>query len=241
MTLCKSCGKDKKHHAKGLCKTCYDREFDRTRIRPKAICKVCGENKECVAHGMCRECYGRNHYKSYTRPQNKIICKMCKQVRDLGAHGMCSPCYKKWLRGTITDDGEKIVNTECSTYLGVDVAENVLSEVFNDVKTMPTGNPGYDFICNKGKKIDVKSACIRERSGHSWNFAIKHNTLADYFLCIAFDNRKNLNPLHIWLIPGGVINKNAGKTISKSTLHKWDKYKLDISKTIKCCNHMKTH
>ena len=238
--ICKDCGEDKKHHAHGLCDTCYTMEWSRVRTRPHAICTVCGENDECVAHGMCRTCYNKKHYTSYVRPEHTIICKMCKQEHNLGAHGMCSPCYKKWLRGAITDEGIKITNTECSMYLGVDIAENVLSKVFNDVEIMPPNNPGYDFICNKGKKIDVKSACPRKKDT-TWNFTIKYNTIADYFLCIAFDNREDLNPLHIWLIPGNLVNKNSGKTISKSTFHKWDKYELDITKTIECCDHIKTH
>ena len=238
--ICKSCGEDLKHKAHGLCRACYAREWSSTNTRPSAICKVCGVYAEHIAQGMCRACYDKNYYKTHARHLNKIVCKMCKIECNLGARGMCSSCYKKWLRGTITEDGAKITNTECSMYLGVDIAENVLSKVFNDVEVMPPNNPGYDFICNKGKKIDVKSACLRD-TYTAWNFSIKYNTVADYFLCIAFDNRKDLNPLHIWLIPGNLINKNSGKTISESTLYKWNKYELDITKTIECCDHIKTH
>ncbi len=97
-------------------------------------------------------------------------------------------------------------NKKCSSYLGVGIAERVLSHVFKNVELMPMSNPGYDFICNHGKKIDVKSSCRYFHIGRSdsWMFTINKNTSADYFLCIAFDDREHLNPEHVWLIPGDV-------------------------------------
>ena len=108
---------------------------------------------------------------------------------------------------------------------------------------MPYGNPGYDFICNHGKKIDVKSSCAlkdtRWNSATSWAFHINHNTTADYFLCLAFDNREDLNPLHAWLLPGSKFNNFSKVQISLSTIHKWDAYALDISKISDCCDAMR--
>lgn len=132
-------------------------------------------------------------------------------------------------------------NKECGMYLGCHVAERVLSHVFKDVEVMPLMHPGYDFICNKGMKIDVKSSCIR-RNGRSlgkWQFNITHNTTADFFLCLAFDNRKDLNPLHAWLLPGSKFNHLIGTTISISTIHKWDEYRLDLTKILGCCDTMR--
>ena len=125
-------------------------------------------------------------------------------------------------------------NKQCSLYLGIHVAEKVLSHVFKNVEVMPHGNKGYDFICNHGKKIDVKSACIGKNG--AWLFNIKHNTIADYFLCIAFDNRNDLNPTHAWLIPGSKFSRLVGVSISISTIHKWDDYWLDIDKIVMCCD-----
>ena len=133
-------------------------------------------------------------------------------------------------------------NKEHSLFLGVHIAEQVLSKVFKNVKQMPYGNKGFDFFCNKGKKIDVKASVLHtngESLGH-WLFIIKQNIIADYFLCLAFDNREDLNPLHIWLIPADKLNHLTGTTISKSTINKWDEYKLDINKVISCCNIMKS-
>ena len=98
-------------------------------------------------------------------------------------------------------------------------------------------NPGYDFICNRGKKIDVKSSCIRR--GNTWIFRINYNTIADYFLCLAFDNRADLNPMHIWLLPSNITSHLSGASIGFSTISKWDEYRLDISKVSMCCDLMR--
>ena len=89
---------------------------------------------------------------------------------------------------------------DCGIFLGCHVAERVLSYVFKDVKRMPYGNKGFDFICNKGHKIDSKASCLND--DNIYMFDIKHNKIADYFLLIGFDDRENLNPQHIWLIKG---------------------------------------
>lgn len=128
-------------------------------------------------------------------------------------------------------------NKECAVFLGVHVAEQVLSRVFKDVEIMPFGNPGYDFICKSGKRIDVKSSCLQKNHKKTtWFFNIKKNKIADFFLCLAFDNREDLNPLHAWLIPGSKLNNLVSTSISPSRIHKWDTYKLDISKMAACCD-----
>lgn len=126
-------------------------------------------------------------------------------------------------------------NKECSQYLGIHIVEKLLRNMFNDVIRMPMNHPGYDFICNKGKKIDAKGACIGKNK-NNWIFTINHNTTADYFCCVAFDNREKLNPMHIWLIPGHVLSHLKNASISKSTLYKWDAYEQDINKVISCCD-----
>ncbi len=97
-------------------------------------------------------------------------------------------------------------NKDCSLYLGVYIAENVLSKTFKNIKRYPSNNEGFDFICENGYKIDVKSSCLR--NGNFWAFTINKNKIADYFLLIAFNDRENLNPLHIWLIKCNEIVKN---------------------------------
>lgn len=128
-------------------------------------------------------------------------------------------------------------NKSCALYLGVHIAERVLSHVFKDVKRMPLHNPGYDFICNEGKLIDVK-ASVQQRNTPTaswrWKFEINHNVIADYFLCLAFDNREDLNPLHLWLLPSSKFNKMKAISISQSTLFKWSRYEQPIEKVLDC-------
>ena len=100
-------------------------------------------------------------------------------------------------------------NKSCSQYLGIHIAERILSHIFHNVEQMPYNNPGYDLICGNGYKIDVKSVCHVKDIPNKWNFPIRRNKIPDYFLCLAFDNREDLNPKHIWLIPGHIINNKS--------------------------------
>jgi len=194
------------------------------------------------ANPKCRVCGTKlteeNWNPSYQK-NRKYICKKCSAETDR-LWAKANPDKAK-ARSTRRNRKMGIrafnENKECASFLGVHIAERVLSHAFKDVEVMPTNNPGYDFICNKGKKIDVKSAC-RRKTG-SWDFHIGRNPTADYFLCLAFDNRENLNPLHVWLLPGGAINHLTCVGISQSTIHKWDEYKLDVSKITTCCEAMR--
>lgn len=200
-------------------------------LKPRIVCRKCGV--ELII--------GDNWYESHARIPNNM-CKQC--VRDatrewqLQNAEKCREHSKKFYYkhgGTSMDS-----NRKCPMFLGVHVAERVLSKVFKKVEVMPHGHKGYDFICNKGKKIDVKSSCTLKRgSGNGWIFNIKHNTTADYFLCIAFDNRDDLNPLRMWLIPGDKLNSLTSASVTESNVNKWDKYSLSIDKVYKCCNTLK--
>ena len=140
------------------------------------------------------------------------------------------------------------INKKCAQFLGVHVAERVLSHVFKDVERMPIHNPGFDFICNKGYKIDSKASCLNKNDVYT--FVIKKNKTADYFLCIGFDNRENLNPQHIWLIKGDemlwdnkMLNEHASLVIPNTIkgLSKFSKYELTdkLKETIECCTKLK--
>ena len=139
------------------------------------------------------------------------------------------PLYDGWDSKTIT------TNKDCAVYLG-NIVEQLLSKIFKDVKVMPHGNRGFDFICSKDLKIDAKGGVI---SNNKWNFFINRNRIADYFLCIGFNSRKDLIPIHLWLIPGNVINHLKSLKIYKVNLNKWEKYEQSIDKAILCCNEMK--
>ena len=170
------------------------------------------------------------------------ICKYNHEYKKTGnglryiSTRQCVVCNKlynvKWRRANgVLPMNE---NKNCPSYLGIVVAEKILSKVFDDVIVMPYGNQNYDFICNHGKKIDVKSATTA-KNGNGWKFHTAKNVVADYFLCLAFDNRAELNPLYMWLLPSFFVNDNHTVNISPSTISKWSDYRLDIDKVIHCC------
>lgn len=224
-----------------------------TKIRrdEKLICKVCGETHKHYARGMCKKCYDEWYY-TIQHDLNQKVCKVCGQKRTHRALGMCKQCYyasrdpkkrREEYENRIHKKGKLLLseNKTCSMYLGVHIAERILAMVFENVERMPSQNPGFDFICSKGKKIDVKSSCIRIRKNRpaQWAFTIKKNTIPDFFLCIAFDDRENLNPLHMWLIPNYEINMYNGVSISETTLSKWNEFKLSLDDVLSCCNSLK--
>lgn len=135
-------------------------------------------------------------------------------------------------------------NRECPSFLGVCVAERVLSHIFKNVQRMPYGTPGYDFTCGNGYLVDVKSSCRhhpqKQYWADNWMFTINKNQIAQYFLCLAFDNRNDLNPEHIWLIPANEINHLTGLSIAESKLEKWQKNEQPIDQVMNCCDTLKT-
>ena len=133
------------------------------------------------------------------------------------------------------------INKESAQYLGITCAEEVLEKIFKNVKKMPSNNSGFDFICGKGYKVDSKASCIHiyDKQSNNWTFGINKNKTADYFACLAFDNRDDINPLYFWLIPGNIVNDKTKIAISESTINKWDEYRQDINKVINCCNNLK--
>ena len=218
---------------------------------------------------ICRECYnglGRQRYRERHPPKDTPYpkCSVCGvELNDENwypsnqkeNHHICKSCHNKqgqrWKRANpekrkaISTRGHRKEghqpmneNRKCASFLGVYVAERVLSHVFKNVQRMPYNNPGFDFICGKGYKIDVKSAC-RGKNRNSWMFNIDHNTIADYFLFLAFDNRQNLNPMYAWLIPGDKLNHLKGTSISRSTIHKWDEHRSPIDRVVSCCEAMR--
>lgn len=214
------------------------------------VCRVCdtplivGENitQNSVAHYdyVCQPC-NREHQREYNHAHREQKQKYHREYNRV--HREHKTTYQREYNHRTGRHQPMSKNRNCASFLGVSVAEHVLSRVFKHVERMPFGNPGYDFICGGGYMIDVKSACrhVQENNRDRWMFRINKNQIADYFLCLAFDNREDLNPEHIWLIRGGDINDHISTSISESALHKWDKYQLEIDKVISCCDTMKEH
>lgn len=192
--------------------------------------------RKCIKCGV--ELTDENWYQAYQKKGDKC-CKECARERS-----------RMWRINNPEKAKEKDMNyhrnkgvlpmgenKECSSYLGIHIAERVLRNLFKDVEVMPMNHPGYDIICNHGKKIDVKSSCLHKDG--RWSFTLKRNKKADYFICVAFDNRIDLKSLHIWMLPGEKFNHLTGVCISPSTVDKWNEYKLDVNKLSACCNMMR--
>jgi len=97
---CPQCGETRRHEARGLCKTCYNRIKETLPTRPKVKCLECGEIKPHKARQRCRQCYTnwlrRKHYRE-GRPTSKVMvnCKCCEEYKNHKSKGLCQKCYDK--------------------------------------------------------------------------------------------------------------------------------------------------
>ena len=185
-------------------------------------------------------------------------CSMCRQILPSsefhksskvksGVQSHCKYCIKDYQRNWKHKTGRQRPYTEakdCSSYFGVHVAERLLSTVFIHVFKMPYGYSGYDFICGKGFKVDVKCSTLKKRLGLGndfWMFSVDRNRSPDYFAFVAFDNRTQLTPLHFWIVPENIVNGRTGVSITDTpeVLSKWLQYEKPIDKLITDCNLLK--
>lgn len=113
-------------------------------------------------------------------------------------------------------------NGKCSSNFGVFIGEGIFEKylltIFEHVKKMDYGNPGFDFVCKNVRqefidkypqfklrkdeeyRIQLKVRCLINHCGSvQWIFNIEYNNKADYFILAAWDDRNNLNLLHLWL------------------------------------------
>ena len=179
--------------------------------------------------GACKKCVKKYHEK-YNQEHKEEMSEQHKEYRrehknEIIQKRGCHTMYK---------------NKKSTLYLGIVIAERLIRHLFKDVEVMPYGNTGYDFVCNKGKKIDVKSGRVTFSDGRPrWTFNIDYNKKCDFFILVAFDNLIDLNPLHLWMIPGKELNKQTSASVSPSTLHKWRQWKRDIKDAQLCCAEMR--
>lgn len=133
-------------------------------------------------------------------------------------------------------------NRRDTRFIGTYIAENGIAKIYEGSQRMAYYNRGYDILCPKGYKIDVKATVLNQYN--MFNFGINKNNLADYFILVAFNNIIELIPMHMWIIKsdenidGRVINKLAKLIISNEPkyLDKYSKYekldKLDMLKNL---------
>lgn len=191
--------------------------------------------------------------------ENKKRCSKCHEMQPIenfwvrksgkrsgDVFSWCKTCVmdfsKEWKHRTGRQQSME-TNRDCSVFLGVNIAERALSRFFDHIERMVYGNRGFDFICGRGYKIDVKSGCVILERGKSpyWKFTTRKNEIADYFLLLAFDSRELLEPQHVWLVPSATVNDRSSIKISNiaSSLSKWTQYERPLDKLIACCNIMK--
>lgn len=211
-------------------------------------CNGCGEGKELSEFNFRKS--GRYAGKPFSR------CKKCEvdRVKKWGENNpeKVDMWYKRH-----SDENRKRVreynykhgakpaseNKSCSAYLGCVIAETVLMREFPGFKRMPNCNPDYDYECPQGFLIDVKSSTKRSRPiGNSrWVFSVRNNKRVHYFIFIAFDDLESLTPMHIWLIPGYLVNDRTGISIPDTikSLAKWSKYERSLKNVLECCDKMR--
>jgi hypothetical protein len=182
------------------------------------------EMRICKKHGMIEHTWHRDA--QYAKG-GRFDCMECKRESTRKLYG----------NRPMTE------NRNCSSWLGIHIAERALSKFFKHIVRTPSQSSGGDFRCDRNYLIDVKCACLHFRKGKSprWFMGIKHNTNADHFLFLLFDDRTNLTPMHVMLVPGSVVNNRSSISITNTPrgLERWSQYEKPLNKVICCCEQMR--
>jgi hypothetical protein len=198
---------------------------------------------------LCPKCHEDKTYEEYLlhksgklTGQPMAYCKNCTIIYQHEWY-VTHPGYHLELEHIAGRCISKDENKSCPKYLGEVIAERVLAGLFEHVEKAPMNNPGWDFICGKKKRIDCKSACLRYRENciPSWPFNINKNIKCDHFLLLGFDNREDLNPIKVWLIPNRILCNKMQLSITNNvkSLEKWTQYEKSLDKILICCNRLK--
>lgn len=144
------------------------------------------------------------HRKENEKTFKKAGCKTRKEYLDRCAQKAGfkddSERVKEWMYRT----GRCLpmeVNEDCASWFGEYISQNYVMKTFEDPIKMPYGNPGFDWICKRGERIDHKGSCLicgNYGSPH-WFFNIMYNNMSDWFILSAWDNRDSLSPMHVWM------------------------------------------
>lgn len=109
--------------------------------------------------------------------------------------------------------------------LGINITNALFKKMYPDAATARYFVRGYDFVIGN-KKIDVRGATLGG-DGH-WHFAIRKNTIADFFCLMTFDTHRDYNILRAYMIPGMLLNHLTGVSISEHQPDKWSEYEVKI-------------
>lgn len=94
--ICRFCGEEKLHHAKGSCYACYRKHL----WRPKAVrCSNCGRMRPHKAFGLCGGCHSRlHHYESV------------KEYNSRRYYGLSLEEYSSYTRKCVICGFDKVVD-----------------------------------------------------------------------------------------------------------------------------------
>ncbi len=156
-----------------------------------------------------------NRFDDYTDFQaNSMGFESKKEYKDYLARQMGFVDNNDYSNAMRHSNGTSISMSEnkgSSQYMGIYITEKnvsniLLNKMFSNIEYMTYGNIGYDVICDKNT-IDIKSSIKRRRTKnlYNWSFHIDKNTISNYFLMFAFDNKIEFNICHVWMIKGSDI------------------------------------
>ena len=138
---------------------------------------------------------------------------------------------------------------DCPVYFG-DFTESLMIQTFEGAVRMRHNNPGFDWICKRGDKIDNKGRClIYNNKSPNWIFNIRYNNIADWFILSAWDSRDSLTPLHVWafhkddIVGGKKFWRRDSFSITNTPkgLKEFEKYEITgrLDKLKELCNKKK--
>lgn len=140
---------------------------------------------------------------NHKKTEKKILNLDCSNITEYHNISAQKLGYKDWNEQQREDRWNKGIsfpmteNKDCSKYFGIHIAEKHVSSLFTNPIRMPHDNPGFDWICAKGQKIQHKARCLYDST--KWNFRIGYNNIADYFMLSGWNNREDLEPIYLWL------------------------------------------
>ncbi len=93
---CSTCGKEDEKHAKGLCYSCYKKQWKNTKV---VVCKRCQRSRPHHAFGYCASCHG------FVYHYDKILDRNAQRGFNLGLEQ-----YRSLTRACLICGFDKVVD-----------------------------------------------------------------------------------------------------------------------------------